>query len=89
MDKVDCYIAPINRSPMRGVDLLGRQRHWILEIHLIDDKLSVGGFYEQLLTLQLTPSDPSEPLLDVRHDVLIAIATTPLPPVLTAIPTYS
>jgi Xaa-Pro dipeptidase len=26
-------------------------RHWILEIHLVDRALGIGGFYEELLDL--------------------------------------
>jgi hypothetical protein len=36
---------------MRGVDELGQERHWILEIHFVDRARQIGGFYEELLTL--------------------------------------
>jgi Xaa-Pro aminopeptidase len=42
-------IAPTNDTPMRGPDHLGRARHWILEIHLVDRARTFGGFYERLL----------------------------------------
>lgn len=42
-------IAPVNETPMRGTDHLGRARHWILEIHLVDRARTFGGFYERLL----------------------------------------
>jgi Xaa-Pro dipeptidase len=42
-------IAPVNTKPMRGPDHLGRARHWILEIHLVDRARTFGGFYERLL----------------------------------------
>ena len=42
-------IAPVNETPMRGPDHLGRARHWILEIHLVDQARTFGGFYERLL----------------------------------------
>jgi Xaa-Pro aminopeptidase len=42
-------IAPTNETPMRGPDHLGRARHWILEIHLVDQARTFGGFYERLL----------------------------------------
>ena len=29
----------------------GDQRNWILEIHFVDKKEKIGGFFEQLLTL--------------------------------------
>jgi len=34
---------------MRAPDHLGRERHWILEIHLVDPARTFGGFYERLL----------------------------------------
>lgn len=43
------WIAPGNDEPMRGTDHLGRARHWILEIHLVDQARTFGGFYERLL----------------------------------------
>ena len=43
------WIAPGNDAPMRGPDHLGRERHWILEIHLVDRARTFGGFYERLL----------------------------------------
>jgi len=42
-------IWPANLAPMRSVDHLGRERHWILEIHLVDRARTFGGFYERLL----------------------------------------
>ena len=42
-------IWPANTSPMRLPDHEGRERHWILEIHLVDRARTFGGFYEQLL----------------------------------------
>jgi len=29
----------------------GAPRHWILEIHFVDRARQIGGFYEQLLTV--------------------------------------
>lgn len=48
---IESYVAPGNRTAMRGTDPRGRLRHWILEIHLVDRARGIGGFYEQLLTL--------------------------------------
>ncbi|HEY3797982.1 MAG TPA: M24 family metallopeptidase [Caulobacteraceae bacterium] len=48
-EKAEMVIWPANTSPMRTPDHLGRPRHWILEIHLIDPARTFGGFYEQLL----------------------------------------
>jgi hypothetical protein len=40
-----------NPQPLRAADASGRQRHWILEIHLVDRARQFGGFYEELLTI--------------------------------------
>ncbi|HZR38079.1 MAG TPA: M24 family metallopeptidase [Nevskia sp.] len=40
-----------NHTPMRGLDPLGRERHWILEIHFVDRRRRIGAFYEELLTI--------------------------------------
>ena len=42
-------IGPQNRMRMRDPDRLGRERHWILEIHLVNRERTFGGFYERLL----------------------------------------
>jgi Xaa-Pro dipeptidase len=42
-------IAPANPKRMRDPDDNGRERFWILEIHLIDKARTFGGFYERLL----------------------------------------
>ena len=42
-------IWPENTAPMRTPDHLGRERNWILEIHLVDRARTFGGFYERLL----------------------------------------
>jgi Xaa-Pro dipeptidase len=42
---------PAHHTPMRGLDPLGRQCHWILEIHFVDRQRRIGGFYEELLTV--------------------------------------
>lgn len=44
-------ITPGNDRPMRGVDGAGQVCHWILEVHLVDRKREIGGFYEELLDL--------------------------------------
>ena len=48
-DKALRRIAPGNTMPMRSPDAAGRPRHWILEIHLVAQDRSFGGFYERLL----------------------------------------
>jgi Xaa-Pro aminopeptidase len=42
-------IAPRNSKRMRDPDENGRERFWILEIHLVDKARTFGGFYERLL----------------------------------------
>ena len=42
-------IAPANPKRMRDPDYNGDERHWILEIHLVDKARTFGGFYERLL----------------------------------------
>tara|TARA_B100001564_G_scaffold314821_1_gene289181 strand:+ start:1763 stop:2440 length:678 start_codon:yes stop_codon:yes gene_type:complete len=44
------YVHPDNNIDMRALDKKGNERDWILEIHFIDEKLQIGGFFEQLLT---------------------------------------
>ncbi|MGF1555419.1 M24 family metallopeptidase [Paucihalobacter sp.] len=43
------YIHPENNLNMFTVDAKGNKRHWILEIHFVDKKKKIGGFFEQLL----------------------------------------
>lgn len=51
LDRATCYADAGNHTPMRGLDPLGRERHWILEIHFVDRQRRIGGFYEELLTI--------------------------------------
>jgi Xaa-Pro dipeptidase len=50
-DKVTLYVHPDSSLPMRSLDENGRPRHWILEIHFVDRTRQIGGFYEELLTI--------------------------------------
>lgn len=50
-DKITLYVAPENATRMRDLDEQGCERHWILEIHLVDRDRQIGGFFEQLLTI--------------------------------------
>jgi len=50
-DKISLYIHPENHQPLRAPDQFGRQRHWILEIHLVDKDKQYGAFFEELLTI--------------------------------------
>jgi Xaa-Pro aminopeptidase len=49
--RIESYIAPGSDRPMRRLDRVGRTCHWILEVHLVDRAQRIGGFFEQLLTL--------------------------------------
>ncbi len=40
-----------NSTSLREPDALGRPRHWILEIHFVDRRRAIGGFFEELLTV--------------------------------------
>ena len=51
VDKAVAWADAGNHTPMRGLDPLGRERHWILEIHFVDRVRGIGGFYEELLTI--------------------------------------
>ena len=50
-DKITLYVHPKNNLPMRSTDEKGQMRHWILEIHFVDHKRRIGGFFEELLTI--------------------------------------
>ena len=50
-DKITLYVHPESTLPMCSTDENGRKRHWILEIHFVDRKLQIGGFFEELLTV--------------------------------------
>lgn len=51
LDKEDKsnYIHPNNHENMLTNDKNGKPKVWILEIHFIDSKTKIGGFFEQLL----------------------------------------
>jgi Xaa-Pro aminopeptidase len=55
--RLDSLICATNHRPLRGLDSSSRVRHWILEIHMIDRRREIGGFYEELLTLGSPASD--------------------------------
>lgn len=44
------YVHPENHNNMFELDVHGQPRNWILELHFVDRKNEIGGFYEQLLT---------------------------------------
>jgi len=51
LDKITLYITEGNNAKMRQPGKDGNMRHWILEIHLVDKERQIGGFFEQLLTV--------------------------------------
>jgi Xaa-Pro aminopeptidase len=51
IERAHSIVDADNHTVMRGLDALGRQRHWILEIHFVDRARRIGGFYEELLTI--------------------------------------
>jgi Xaa-Pro dipeptidase len=44
-----------NSISLRELDEKGRPRHWILEVHFIDRRREIGGFFEELLTVEASP----------------------------------
>lgn len=44
------YVHPENPNDMFLPDANGNKRHWILEIHFVNEEKQFGGFFEQLLT---------------------------------------
>jgi Xaa-Pro dipeptidase len=50
-DKVTLYVHPDSHLPMRSLNEKGQKRHWILEIHFVDRERRIGGFFEELLTV--------------------------------------
>ncbi len=44
------YVHPENPNDMFLPDENGNKRHWILEIHFVNEEKQIGGFFEQLLT---------------------------------------
>ncbi len=40
-----------NSIPLREADDNGQPRHWILEVHFVDRRREIGGFFEELLTV--------------------------------------
>jgi Xaa-Pro dipeptidase len=50
-DKVTLYVHPDSHLVMRSLNEKGQKRHWILEIHFVDRERQIGGFFEELLTV--------------------------------------
>jgi Xaa-Pro dipeptidase len=51
-------IRHANSIPLREPDETGAVRHWILEIHFIDRRREIGGFFEELLTVDARDAGP-------------------------------
>jgi Xaa-Pro dipeptidase len=51
-------IRHANSILLREPDESGAPRHWILEIHFIDRARAIGGFFEELLTVDARAADP-------------------------------
>ena len=49
--RLDSLLCAENPRRLRDLDTSGRVVHWILEIHLVDRRREIGGFFEELLTL--------------------------------------
>jgi len=47
-----------NAISLREPDANGQTRHWILEIHFVDRERKIGGFFEELLTVDADPRRP-------------------------------
>jgi len=54
-----------NSIPLRELDETGNPRHWILEIHFIDRAREIGGFFEELLTVDARDVDARD--VDARE----------------------
>jgi Xaa-Pro aminopeptidase len=50
-DEFENYIHPENHKQLRATYKNGVPRDWILEIHFVDRNRQIGGFFEQLLTV--------------------------------------
>ena len=51
-DKISLYITKGSKEVMRRRGKDGLMLHWILEMHLVDRKREIGGFMEELLTVE-------------------------------------
>ena len=45
------YLCPDNHYPLKRMESDGTPSHWILEVHLLNQEKTWGGFFEDLLTL--------------------------------------
>lgn len=49
--EISSYLHLENEINLKAPDSQGNQKHWILEIHFIDQQRKIGGFTEELLTI--------------------------------------
>ncbi|MFE2855711.1 M24 family metallopeptidase [Streptomyces lavendulae] len=49
--RADAYIGPDNDRPLRRTTPGGWQAHWVLEVHLVDERARLGGTHKALLDL--------------------------------------
>jgi Xaa-Pro aminopeptidase len=49
-DEINNYFHADNHQPIATLDIYNQQRYWIYEIHFIDSKKQIGGFFEQLIS---------------------------------------
>jgi Xaa-Pro dipeptidase len=49
-DEINNYFHPDNPTKVSDLDILGNQRYWIYEVHFVDYKKQIGGFFEQLVS---------------------------------------
>jgi Xaa-Pro dipeptidase len=57
-DPAHFSIRHANSIALREPDETGAARHWILEIHFIDRAREIGGFFEELLTVDARDAEP-------------------------------
>jgi Xaa-Pro dipeptidase len=57
-DPTHFSIRHANSVALREPDETGAARHWILEIHFIHRAREIGGFFEELLTVDAGDADP-------------------------------
>jgi Xaa-Pro dipeptidase len=50
-NKNENVLSAENETRLNVLDALGRNKHWIFEVHIIDRELGVGGFYEDFLAM--------------------------------------
>ncbi|MEY2830103.1 MAG: hypothetical protein RIQ33_1961 [Bacteroidota bacterium] len=49
-DEINNYFHADNHQLIATLDIFNQKRYWIYEIHFIDTKSQIGGFFEQLIS---------------------------------------